>query len=208
MMIWSRLPVALAFLGAIVMSASAQSDVQRTDRPTGNTAKGRTWSYMHGEGSPLNPRPMDYFAIEGTFVSRPTRLTEEPPTLAIVCSNGKFQSGHLDLHDIIYSDYKYGPTVEVRWDDKPKADRYYMNSGFNPDWSVPPSGDALLFNLNVLRALLLGDNNKRYFYTKKPPLKLVRELYIGAENAFRQSIIVRFDMPDDISQMVEICGLK
>ncbi len=158
------------------------------------------WRYSREE-NPLYGKSFDRFVLDGHYFKPPSTAGNEPPRMIIGCMNGKFASGEFSLGAVAqFSGTRsmkglLQSQITIRIDEKKPTE----------DWfEVSNDQKTLFFDrvqfIRFLTGRLLGHPGEQD--------SLVHHLTLGVIEAFSNQVIVQFEMPEDVLQMVTACGLE
>jgi hypothetical protein len=186
MKISSALVIA-ALLGLFYPSAMAQNKTE--------------WQYSREE-NPLYGKSFDRFVLTGRYYKAPSTIVgNEQPRMIIGCVNGKFSTGEFSLGAVAqFSGTRslkgVGQSqITIRTDEKKPTDDWFEVSNDQKTLFF----DRVQFN-RFLTGRLLGHPSAQS--------ALVHRLTLGVVEAFGNQVIIQFDMPEDVSQIVTACGLE
>jgi len=158
------------------------------------------WKYSKEE-NPLYGKAFDRFVLTGHYFRPPSVGGTEPPQIIVGCMKGKFSSGELSLGAVAqFSGTRslkgiFQSQITIRIDEKKPTDDWFEVSNDQKTLFF----DRIQFN-RFLTGRLLGHPSEQD--------SLVHHLTLGVVEVLSNQVIVQFEMPDDVSQMVTACGLE
>ncbi len=159
----------------------------------------QSWERSKWE-NPLYGKTFDQFILNGRYLTPPSVVGPNAPSLVVHCSDGKFASGEFMLGAVAQpSGTKslkgaWQSQVDMRLDERKKTEDY---------WEYSNDGKTLFFDRDQLDKLLTG---KLLGHPSKD--ELTKRVILGVVEAFGNEIIVQFDMPSDQSDIINACGLE
>jgi hypothetical protein len=164
------------------------------------------WEYRQNDA--WQGKTFDALILDGTYIKPPSSGTSETPRILIRCENKKFRRGYLLIGGVAEHaggweghtarSFKGKPQaqVEMRWDEKRTA--------VSDFWELSDDRRSLLFDKQQLVKLMTG----RSLGDPTDPQALLPVLYLGVVEAGANQIVMRFNMPRDPKQLVNLCGLQ
>ena len=152
-------------------------------------------------------KPIDELTLKGAYVTPPSSAAETP-RLLLQCSNRKFARGYLfvgvvaehaggwDGHTARSLKGRPQAQLDIRWDDTKKPASEF--------WELSDDRRSLLFNQQQFVRLMTG----RTFGNPTDAQALLPVVYLSVKEAGANQIVMRFDLPRDPKQLVDVCGLQ
>ena len=158
------------------------------------------WRYSKEE-NPLYGKSFDRFVLTGHYFKTPSTVGNEPPKMIIGCMNGKFSTGEFSLGAFA----QFSGTRSLKGLAQSKITIRRDEQKRTEDWfEVTNDQKTLFFDRIQFNKFLTG----RLLGHPSEQDALVHRLTVGVVEAFGNQVIVQFEMPGDVSQLVEACGLE
>lgn len=180
----------------IPATAQTSSTVVEENKSERGTAE---WKYSKEE-NPLYGKSFDRFTLTGKYLKPPSAIGHDPE-LIIGCMNGKFASGEFSLGAVARFTGTHSfkgkrqAQLDMRIDEKKKTEEWLEVSNDRKTLSF----DAIQFT-KYLTGRLLGHPSENNTLTHR--------LIFGVVEEGENEVIVQFDMPKDVAQMVDVCSLE
>lgn len=153
------------------------------------------------EYSPLYGKSFDRFTLTGTYFKAPSTSGSEPPKLIVGCMNGKFATGEFSVGAVA----RFAGTRSLKGVLQAQLDMRIDEKKKTEEWlEVSNDGKTLFFDRIRLIQFMTG----RLLGHPADSSTLTHRLILGVVEAFGNEVIVQFDMPEEASEMAEVCGLE
>lgn len=158
------------------------------------------WRYSKWE-NPMYAKDYDQFVLKGRYLRAPELAgSNEPPSLTLHCSEGKFRSGEFNVGAAIEASatrsLKGAPQaeIEIRLDSgKVKQDW----------WEYSNNGKTLFFDhlqfVELMTGRLLGHPSRTSGN---------HQLILGVIESLNDQVVAEFDMPAASPELISSCGLE
>jgi hypothetical protein len=176
----------------------------RAPKFAGQTAQVESakWEYSKWT-KPMTGAEYDQFVLQGKYLTLPSQTDGNGPRLVVHCSDGKFRSGEFYVGAVVRHEpgahSLKGITqaqVQMHMDDKKKLDEDW--------WEISNDWKTLFFDRQQLAKLMTG----RLLGHPSDQNTLIHRLTLGVVESLENQVVMQFDMPQDDTQIVEVCGLE
>ena len=161
-------------------------------------------AWKHSQATDPRRGAYDEFTLVGKYVTLPVHPASGPPSLQVTCSGGKFFSGEFRTQIAVQTQ---PGARSFRGNPQARVIIRRVSYGVKPDndwWELDKNGQTLYFDTRQFDKLLTGNR----IGTPQDPKSLLHNVVLGVTELFDNPVVVRFDMPDDMTEMLEACGWK
>ncbi|MFN7998637.1 MAG: hypothetical protein U0Q18_33750 [Bryobacteraceae bacterium] len=143
------------------------------------------------QDDPLHAITLDVFVLQGKFLTPPSKLPEGlVPEIVMRCSNNRLKAGYITVGAVVDRGAA-GAKVEMRLDGKFKT----------MFWGVGTDGTAVFMDGLGFATVIWGT----WLPHKEGKGETVKHEIIGVREAFGNTIVMQFDMPDEQDEMLNAC---